>query len=700
MAPVEAQLELELGTWKDFTIGNCQIHMSLFESSKQYFGDEKPHNNVSAWKNSGDFGVIVLAVKGSIFNLTHLYFVGPLYNNVKVLDAEWIRTPLLKQWKAICEKSHHRKDQTNCLASPAIHYLQPPKPQYFVDTWLKCLSLAPPKAQYVTLSYVWGFTKIFTATKANLSTLVTPGALINPEVLAKLSNTIKDAINLVEYLGERYLWVDALCIVQDDDDRKYNQINNMASIFANSHLTIIAADGDTADYGLRGLRGISQPRKLDQKVHDLNARMQVVSKPLPRGYTKNLWSTRGWTFQEHIFSTRRLKFVGQMVQWECDYDFWDEERQQLKMDRLDEVRGLSVIFALSFPSFSGYGNLVCEYGKRVLSYPEDSLFAFSGITTALNRVFCGGFLSGLPLMFLDIALLWEPDGISRRRAPALGSHIRPCLPSWSWVGWEGEISVRNWDAGRYYIKKSEVPFVTGSRTWHRVTPILLWGVCEDLKMARKQIGCSWQQYRQCHWDETQPLPAGWTRHQALHDMTIGDWYRPASRKEAVSYFTHARSPGTEFWFPIPISEEELYPSICPTARYLHCKTQRMWFWGGEICKLEKTFTKHTSLLINEKNGNWAGILHLHNEPAESTIPNTAVELIALSKGCATPRNSFYEDFEEFLIDESLRSKGIYNFYHVMWIEWENGIAYRKAIGRISQAMWEQQELEWIDLTLG
>jgi Heterokaryon incompatibility protein (HET) len=80
-------------------------------------------------------------------------------------------------------------------------------------------------------------------------------------VLAKPPNTVKDAIDLVESLGERYLWVDSLCIVQDDDEWKCSQINNMASIYANSHLTIIAADGDSSDYGLRGLRGISGPRQ-------------------------------------------------------------------------------------------------------------------------------------------------------------------------------------------------------------------------------------------------------------------------------------------------------------------------------------------------------------------------------------------------------------------------------------------------------
>jgi len=166
---------------------------------------------------------------------------------------------------------------------------------------------------------VWGPAKIFTTTKANVAKLEIPGSLVRPEILSQIPNTIKDAINLIEYLGERYLWVDALCIVQDDEDWKYSQINNMASIFANSHLTIIAADGDSANYGLRGLKGISEPRALDQHIHQLTSRMRVARVLDMDRYRRSTWGKRGWTFQEDIFSTRRLRFRNQLVEWECDH---------------------------------------------------------------------------------------------------------------------------------------------------------------------------------------------------------------------------------------------------------------------------------------------------------------------------------------------------------------------------------------------
>jgi hypothetical protein len=372
---------------------------------------------------------------------------------------------------------------------------------------------------------------------------------------------------------------------------------------------------------------------------------------------------------------------------------------------MDQVKGLSVVFALRFLSFSGYGDLVCEYGKRVLSYPEDSLFAFAGITTALSRVFQGGFLSGLPLMFLDIALLWEPSGISKRRASLLDSQISPCLPSWSWVGWEGEISIHNWNAGMNYIKRSSNRLVEGSMTWHRIASILQWSVSEELQSNREQIIGSWQQYMQCHWDDYRAIPPGWIRHRYTHAVkTINDCLPPSGydKASALNYFTHQSCPDAQFWFPIPFNSEDRQLSICPIARYFHCKTQRTWFWTGRIYKPEMDFINHTSLLVNEQNGNWAGIVHLHIDKPGSfaTESTTKMELIALSEGSVIPDEDSVVDFEELEIDEKLKSEGIYNFYNVMCIEWDNGIAYRKAIGRVPKTTWEQQELEWIDVTLG
>jgi hypothetical protein len=61
---------------------------------------------------------------------------------------------------------------------------------------------------------------------------------------------IADAIHFVRQIGERYLWIDSLCIVQDDTSQKHGLINNKDLIFSSALLTIIAATGRDANAGL------------------------------------------------------------------------------------------------------------------------------------------------------------------------------------------------------------------------------------------------------------------------------------------------------------------------------------------------------------------------------------------------------------------------------------------------------------------
>ncbi|TID24208.1 HET-domain-containing protein [Venturia nashicola] len=60
------------------------------------------------------------------------------------------------------------------------------------------------------------------------------------------------------------MWVDTLCISQYDSLTKSREIGLMGAIYANAIVTIVAADGDDTNYGLRGFKGLS-----DQRDHTL-----------------------------------------------------------------------------------------------------------------------------------------------------------------------------------------------------------------------------------------------------------------------------------------------------------------------------------------------------------------------------------------------------------------------------------------------
>lgn len=104
---------------------------------------------------------------------------------------------------------------------------------------------------YVALSYVWGSVPTVHLTSAALPVFIKPGEL--SRVLWRLPRTVNDAIVAVQKLKLRYLWVDSLCLIQNDEEDLQLGISVMDSIYRDAYLTIIAAEGDDANAGLPGV---------------------------------------------------------------------------------------------------------------------------------------------------------------------------------------------------------------------------------------------------------------------------------------------------------------------------------------------------------------------------------------------------------------------------------------------------------------
>ncbi|MCJ1310442.1 hypothetical protein MMC25_004106 [Agyrium rufum] len=115
--------------------------------------------------------------------------------------------------------------------------------------------------RYTALSYVWGQRSILEANLANIGLLAKPEGLSDGAKTTPIAQTIRDVIELTRNIGEKYLRVDSLCIVQDDPKDKHSQISAMDQVYDNAVLTIIAAGGDHADSGLAGVRPSSRIEK-------------------------------------------------------------------------------------------------------------------------------------------------------------------------------------------------------------------------------------------------------------------------------------------------------------------------------------------------------------------------------------------------------------------------------------------------------
>lgn len=98
-------------------------------------------------------------------------------------------------------------------------------------------------APYAALSYCWGGPQRFTLTRSTLRNLEEG---IHTRLL---SPSVQDAIKITRSLQLSHLWVDALCIVQDDDDNKYSEIQNMAFIYYLADITIAAGNASSARDG-------------------------------------------------------------------------------------------------------------------------------------------------------------------------------------------------------------------------------------------------------------------------------------------------------------------------------------------------------------------------------------------------------------------------------------------------------------------
>jgi hypothetical protein len=271
---------------------------------------------------------------------------------------------------------------------------------------------------------------MFKTLKSNVSVLELSGGV--QLVFNQLPQTIQDAIVLTQELGEQYLWVDTLCVVQDDPVDMEVQLGQMDLIYRHATATIICLSGDDAN---AGIHGISRDFRADQHfVTTIDSWPLTAQLPdLLLALRDSKWNTRGWTYQELMLSKRAI-FLG-------EYQVYFQCRSGLRMeDRLHEIQNVNelepFLASLMNPIVSQLdmtdgkranllGELVFEYSKRELRYPQEAVAAFRGILSTIQQFFGWHFVSALPEERLDTALLWMGSNFARlpsTNAPGSTSH--------------------------------------------------------------------------------------------------------------------------------------------------------------------------------------------------------------------------------------------------------------------------------------
>ncbi|KAI5984482.1 heterokaryon incompatibility protein-domain-containing protein [Pisolithus marmoratus] len=237
-----------------------------------------------------------------------------------------VNTQLIQAWLNQCI-SKHGKD---CRPSLPLSLERTREPTFVIDVIQSCLVYTPSQCRYVALSYVWGTAAVYKHLREDTQNLLKASSLRSLPIPA----TIRDAMTLVHAIGERYLWVDSLCIIQNDLEMLQAEITRMGSIYLKALFTIIAASGDSADSGLPGIeRGSRERVQKTLKFADCELLTVIDVRKTPSGIDDTPWAQRAWTFQERILSNRVLVFSESQVYWSCRASVHSEERA------LEEVRG-------------------------------------------------------------------------------------------------------------------------------------------------------------------------------------------------------------------------------------------------------------------------------------------------------------------------------------------------------------------------
>ncbi|KAF4342491.1 tol [Fusarium beomiforme] len=310
-----------------------------------------------------------------------------------------------------------------------------------------------PTMRYVALSYVWGsseeakeFRLKRRLTRENLFRLQRPDSLDELHI----PKTIQDAMYVTEQVGERFLWVDALCIVQDDPTDLGHQTARMDLIYSRALFTILAACGEDSDSGLVGLPGHSRD-VFQRQVRVSSAGLHVM--PLVTLSEEDTlpfsrWQTRGWTFQERLLSRRSLIFTNKQVYWCCDGTTWEEESildipgstansNSHAFGCYDEWDDNVAKFSLD-----GFDSYITQFSERKFSYPSDVLPAFLGIIRRFEHLNGEKIHWGLNARTFDQALTWKygrDRRLERYTSTSEDSVYSVPYPSWSWLGWTGFI---------------------------------------------------------------------------------------------------------------------------------------------------------------------------------------------------------------------------------------------------------------------
>jgi hypothetical protein len=308
--------------------------------------------------------------------------------------------------------------------------------------------------RYVALSYCWGDAKQMEKTMTTKANVQDRHRRIE---LSQLPQTIKDAIEVTRSLGLDYLWVDAICIIQDDPEDSAVELAKMSSVYLGSTLTISAASAKDSMEGFLRDRDLKTaygslfqlpyyPRGYDDVA---TGKILLAEHPICDMYQEPI-DERAWTMQEHMLPLRLIRFGSKQTTWRCptryvsidgggspplvnkrtELPFGDPHRVTEVQFKMKEYGSLGKSRVLS-----DWLENIREYTNRKLSYSGDKLPACAALAETFSEIMgweATDYLAGLWEKDIQAQLLWyRREGMGAERLPG---------PTWSWASLNGPVT--------------------------------------------------------------------------------------------------------------------------------------------------------------------------------------------------------------------------------------------------------------------